>query len=101
MFIYNITSKVSWQIQDKWVKWMLAEHISAILETGLFQKYQLVRLQDVDDIDGPTFAVQYYLDSKKNYDHYIQQHAAFFRQQAAAKWGEEVISFQTLMEVIN
>jgi len=101
MFIYNITSKVSWEIHEDWIRWMLSEQILEVLETGLFLKYQLVRLQDVDDTDGPTFAVQYYLDNRLNYDQYIQQYAHLHREKAAAKWGGDVISFRTLMEVIN
>ena len=101
MFIYNVTSKVSWEVQEKWIKWMQSEHIAEILETGLFLKYQLVRLQDVDDIDGPTYAVQYYLDNKEDYDQYIRQYARILREKGNAKWGDQVISFRTLMEVIN
>jgi uncharacterized protein DUF4286 len=101
MLIYNITSKVSWEVQEKWLTWMLEEHIIEVLETGLFLKYQLVKLQDVEEVDGPTFAVQYYLASRDNYDRYIQHFAAAFRNKVIDKWGAHVISFRTLMEVIN
>jgi hypothetical protein len=101
MLIYNVTSKVSWQVQDAWIEWMVSEHIREILATGLFVRYQLVRLQDVDDIDGPTFAVQYYIDNRENYDLYIRQFAPALRDKAINRWGENVISFRTLMEVIN
>lgn len=101
MLIYNVTSKVSWQVKDAWLQWMQADHIPEIISTGLFLKFQLVRLQDVDDIDGPTFAVQYYLENRENYDLYIRQFAADFRYKTINRWGEEVISFRTLMEVIN
>ena len=80
---------------------MLTEHIREILETGLFLKYQLVRLQEVDDIDGPTFAVQYYLENRENYDQYIRQFAPLLRKKVTNKWGDHEISFSTLMEVIN
>ena len=101
MLIYNVTSKVSWQIQDKWIDWMLTEHIVEILETGLFLKYQLVLLKDVDDAEGPTFAVQYYLDNQENYDRYIQHFAPQLREKVRNRWGDHEISFGTLMEVIN
>ncbi|RYE40145.1 MAG: DUF4286 family protein [Sphingobacteriales bacterium] len=101
MFIYNVTSKVSWQIQEQWLNWMLTEHIVEILETGMFLKYQLVRLQDVEDLDGPTFAVQYYLDTRENYDRYVARFASGFSEKSIKLWGDQVISFRTLMEVIN
>jgi hypothetical protein len=101
MLIYNVTTKVSWQAHDKWITWMETEQIRDVMETGLFLKHQLVRLLDVDDIDGPTYAVQYYLDNKENYDLYIQQFATGIREKAINRWGDHVISFRTLMEVIN
>ncbi len=101
MYIYNVTTKVSWEMHESWVEWMIAEHIPEILQTGYFSRHQLVRLQDVDDIDGPTYAVQYYLESKASYNAYISGFAPGLRQKSISKWGDHVISFRTLMEVIN
>src|SRR4051812_17920532 len=100
MLIYNVTSKVSWQMNEAWLEWMKAEHIPDNLDTGLFVRHQFVRLQEVDDIDGLTFAVQYYLKDRESYDQYISQFAAHLRLKAIDRWGEHVISFRTLMEVI-
>src|SRR6478609_5403858 len=91
MLIYNVTSKVSWKIQDKWIDWMLSEHIVEILETGLFLKYQLVLLKEVDDAEGPTFAVQYYLDNQENYDLYIRHFAPHLREKVRKRWGDHEI----------
>lgn len=101
MLIYNVTSKVSWRVEDTWIEWMLTEHILDVMKTGLFLKFQMVRLRDIDDIDGPTFAVQYYLENRENYDMYIREFAADLRSESIHRWGEDVISFRTLMEVIN
>jgi uncharacterized protein DUF4286 len=101
MLIYNITSKVSWPVQELWVEWMLNEHKTEVLETGLVMNYQLVRIQEVEDIDGPTFAVQYYMEGRPQYELYIQNFAPGLRQKVIDRWGDQVISFRTLMEVIN
>jgi Domain of unknown function (DUF4286) len=101
MFIYNVTSKVSWQIHESWLEWLIGEHIPEVLLTGCFARYQLVRLQEVDDIDGPTYAVQYYLENRKMYDDYIRDFAAVLRDKSIRQWGDSVIAFRTLMEVIN
>jgi hypothetical protein len=101
MFIYNVTSKVSWEIHDEWVEWMLSVHIIEVLETGLFVKYQLVRLHDVDESEGPTYAVQYYLEDRSQYDRYISEFASTLSRKVSIRWGDHIISFRTLMEVIN
>ena len=101
MLIYNVTSKVSWEVLEDWVEWMLREHMAEVMETGLFSKHQLVRLQDVDDDDGATFAVQYYIDSRENYDAYKRVFAPVLAAKVIARWSDRVLSFSTLMEVIN
>ncbi len=101
MFIYNVTTKVSWQIHEEWLTWLVEEHIPEVLLTGCFLRYQLVRLQEVDDVEGPTYAVQYYLETREMYDNYIRDFAAVLRDRSIRQWGNRVIAFRTLMEVIN
>ena len=71
MVIYNVTIKVEWSIQEHWLRWMKDVHIPEVLGTEMFYKYQLVRLLEVDDTDGPTFAVQYYAKNLADYNFYI------------------------------
>jgi hypothetical protein len=71
------------------------------METGLFVKYQLVKLLDTDEIEGPTYAVQYYIDNRDLYDEFVQVFADGLKDNGIALWGDQVIAFRTLMEVIN
>jgi hypothetical protein len=100
MFIYNVTTKVDWSISDEWVEWMRTEHIPVLLTTMCFEKVNLARLLDVDDVEGPTYAAQYYVSTKNMYDDYIENHAPRFREHAIKKWGNKFISFRTLMQII-
>ena len=101
MIIYNITTKVEKQIADDWLQWMLNEHINDILETKCFVDFKLVRLLDVDDSEGPTFAVQYFAESKADYNRYIQLHSSEMRKRSFEKWGDQFISFRSVMEVVK
>ena len=100
MFIYNVTTKMDWSIEDEWVKWMQQVHMPAVTASGYLEKPQLVRLLEVDDVEGPTYAAQYYVVSKASYDEYILNHAPQLRAEAMEKWGNKFISFRSLMEVI-
>jgi hypothetical protein len=100
MLIYNVTTKVDHSIADEWVEWMQQVHVPAVMSSGCFEKYQLVRLLEVDEDEGPTFAAQYYAASKAFYDEYNSTHAPQFRGDAMSKWGNKFISFRSLMEVI-
>lgn len=101
MFIYNVTTKVDWSISKEWQTWMATVHIPEVMDSGLFVEYRLVKLLEIDEKEGPTFAIQYYLRNKADYDQYIAEFAPGLRQKTIEKWGEKFISFRTLMEVIN
>jgi hypothetical protein len=101
MFIYNVTIKVDQSIHESWVKWMNEAHIPDVMKTGCFEKFQFVRLLDIDESEGPTYAVQYYAVSRAQYNRYIDLYAAGLRKASMEQWGERFIAFRTLMEVVN
>ncbi len=101
MFIYNVTLKIDHSIHEEWVKWMKEEHLPDVMKTGCFEKYQFVKLLDVDESEGPTYAAQYFAISKAQYNRYIDMYAAKLRQDGMNKWGNKFIAFRTLMEVIE
>src|SRR6476620_1798849 len=101
MIIYNLTIKVDESIADEWLKWALDVHIPDVMKTGCFSSHKLVRLLEVDESEGPTYAIQYYADSKANYNRYIQLHAADLRDKSFAKWGNGFIAFGSVMQVIQ
>ena len=101
MIIYNITIKIDWSIAEDWEKWMKETHIPGVLKTGCFDKHQLVRLLQVDEADGPTYAAQYYAPSLTRYDYYLQHHAPDFRKKVTEKWGQKYVDFITLMQIVE
>lgn len=101
MFIYNVTIKPDWAIHDGWVQWMLQEHMPEVLATGCFTRFQLLRVLETDEKEGPTYAAQYFAESKPDYNRYIEIHSARLRQKLFDKWGDRFIAFRSLMQVIN
>ena len=101
MIIYNVTIKVDPSIHKEWLTWLKEEHIPDMLNTGCFNNAKILRLLETDDTDGPTYAIQYYAESKAMYNLYIEKYAAFQRQQSFDKWGDQFIAFRTVMQVVN
>ncbi len=101
MFIYNVTTKVDPSIQQAWLQWIKEEHIPEIINTGCFIKGTVLHLLDIDDNEGPTYAVQYTAESKALYNRYIDKFAPLMRQKAIDKWGNKFIAFRSLMQVIH
>jgi len=101
MIIYNVTVKVEAGIADAWLEWLLNEHIPEIMATECFSDYKVVRLLEVDDTEGPTYAIQYHADSKALYNHYIIKYGEAMRQKSYDKWGESFIAFRSVMQIVK
>ena len=101
MYIYNVTTQLAWAIHNDWLTWMREEHIPGVVATGCFTHHRMVRLLDVDETEGPTYAVQYFTETLQAYQHYITHYATALRLDGQKKWGEACISFRSLMEVVH
>ena len=101
MLIYNVTIKVDKSINDAWLLWMKEIHIPEVLATGCFTHHQFVKLLEVDEADGITYAVQYFAESKANYNRYIELYASNLRETGIKAWGNKFIAFRSLMQVVH
>ncbi|HJV20436.1 MAG TPA: DUF4286 family protein [Sediminibacterium sp.] len=101
MYIYNVTTKVSHGIHAAWINWMKEEHIPAVMQSGCFTNFTFVRLLDIDEEEGPTFAVQFFAATKADYDRYVSEFAPELRQDTFNRWGNQLIAFRSLMQVVN
>ena len=86
---------------NHWLSWLKEEHIPGILETGCFTGARILRLLETDDEDGPTYAIQYDAESKALYNQFIEKFSGIMLQKSFNKWGNQFISFSSVMEVVN
>ncbi len=101
MLLYNVTTHIPHSIHAAWVQWMKEKHLPGIMNTGCFTEHRFVRLLDIDETEGPTYAAQFHADSREQYDRYIELYAPALRKDAFENWGDQFISFRSLMEVVN
>ena len=101
MLIYNVTVQVERSIAVEWLNWLQLEHVPEVLQTGCFVRHQVVQLVDAEETESVTYAVQYYVESEKQLNTYLDEHAAALRQKGFDKWGNRFIAFRTIMQVIN
>lgn len=101
MIIYNVTTKVTQSIAQEWLQWIGQEHIPAMIATGCFTSATVMELLEIDDMEGPTYAIQYLAESKAQYNRYIELYAPELRQQSFDKWGDQFIAFRTLMRIVQ
>lgn len=101
MIIYNVTIKLTWAIHKEWLQWMKERHLPDMLQTGCFTKYQFAQLLEIEDDEGPTYAVQYYCATKEDYQRYINEFSAKLRNDGLQKFGNQFIGFRSLMQIVH
>tara|TARA_B100001564_G_C20562810_1_gene634555 strand:+ start:743 stop:1051 length:309 start_codon:yes stop_codon:yes gene_type:complete len=100
MIIYNVTIGIDESIIQDWLNWMRNDHIPEILSTKIFTKAQINRVITNND-SGYTFAVSYSCNSMKDLHNYQVNYAPLLQQKHSKKFGDKVVSFRTIMEVID
>jgi hypothetical protein len=101
MLIYNVTYLVPEEISEKWLMWMKVDHIPKIMETNLFEKNTLLQLINVDEQDGITFAFQLFILSELEFNEYEKIFAPDLHLNSKKAWGEQILSFSTLMRIVQ
>ena len=101
MIVYNITTKIHYPVAASWLQWQQQEHIPEIMQLGLFTEYRLFQLLEQEDAEGKTYVVQFAAINIENYHRYLNEFSASLRQKAFNKWGNQFISFRSLLEVIH
>ncbi len=101
MIIYNVTIKLEEAIHQQWLQWLQQTHIPEVIDTGCFTKAKVLRLLEVDDSEGPTYAIQYFAESKALYNLYIEKFAGEMRQRSFDKWGNSFIAFRSVMQAVG
>jgi len=100
MIIYNVSIKTDPEITNDWVNWMKEEHLSEMMQTGLFLDYKMHKLLEQDESEGVTFVVQYHCENIEKYKEYIDHHANRMREKGFQKFGSKFAGFRTVMELL-
>jgi Domain of unknown function (DUF4286) len=101
--IYNVTINVDDDIHQDWLEWMKKIHIPEVMQTGLFEGFRVLRVITPlgEEDPGTTYAIQYTLSDIKHFLAYTEQYAKELREKAHKRYGEKVVAFRTLLEVVD
>lgn len=99
MILYNVTVQVDPVIADEWKKWMMMEHIPAVMATGCFDSFEIFRIQQ-NDPTGVTFSIQYRCENEDILDRYQREHAPALQKDHAVRYEGQFVAFRTLLEKI-
>lgn len=101
MIIYNVTINIDETIHEKWLAWMMEEHIPQMMETGKFIKAKLVKVLVVEEMGGVTYSIQYFTESKEKLEEYYKEYAPGMREEGVKRFGDKMLAFRTELELLK
>ena len=57
--IYNVTVVVDTSIEEKWKQWIVKEHITEVMDTGMFRSYLFTQVFPEQEQENPRYSLQY------------------------------------------
>ena len=101
MLLYNITNKIEHGIHDEWVSWMQSAYIPYVMECGVFEEYKFSRMLGVDEVDGPTYALQFTVSSRPAFDIYQEKFAYDHQQMHDLRYKGNFVTFRSVLQVVG
>lgn len=99
--VYNITTKIEDEVARKWYRWMMDEHIPAMMETGCFESYRFFQLTSLPEEEGHTFTTQFVAVQRKNLQNYLDNHLYALQAKMDTEFKNQYVSFQTVMNLLD
>ena len=100
MILYNTTYSITQEIGTDWLRWVKKFYVPAVLETGLPVGFRILRLLTELDNGGITYSVQLDFTAMEDYFTYQNRHAEALQQRLTHRFGNQFVSFDTLLEEV-
>jgi hypothetical protein len=101
MISYNVTVKIDHSAHEDWYSWMTEHHIPDVMATGLFLEYRMSRMLGLEDDDGYTYSIQYYLENMDFLQRYQNEFAEKLQAEHSERYANKFVAFRTLMVVVD
>lgn len=86
---------------EEWLMWMQREHIPEVMQTGCFTECKILKLlTEAGENEGINYAIQYTANSIENYNQYKDQFGPILQAKTKEKYGDTVLAYRSLLEVI-
>ena len=102
MVILNTTYWVSDSRREEWLRWIREECIPAMLATGYFVEPQVAKVHAPDDGQGgSSYSVQFRAPDMTVVEAWMSKAGVETASRLAALFGEEVMGFSTVLELVE
>jgi hypothetical protein len=101
MILYNVTCHLEKELLPEWLQWMREVHIPEVMATGCFTDYRMLKvLTNATDDEGVNIAIQYTASNMADYERYRDTFAPALQLKTREKYGEQILAFRSLLEVM-
>jgi hypothetical protein len=101
MLIFNTTLHLDDSVHEECLLYLKESYIPRSLSNGLLQEPSLMRIQSLHSDSGISYALQFKVKDKGALNKWIEEAGGKLQQELAAKFGNKVAGFVTLMEEIS
>src|ERR1035437_6960506 len=101
MYIFNITYLVTDKVHDEWLEWIREENIPFMLGSEYFTQPQVARVITSAKEEGTSFSVQFHVQDMHTLKLWNKEYSLLFKENCSRKFGDEVLFFTTVLELVN
>ena len=101
MIILNTTFVIHAPLETEFIKWVDEVYLPSAHAAGVFGKPTVARVLTRIEPETESIAVQLPADDQKRAEHWHDETASLLRDDLHARWGDRMMFFTTLMEVIR
>lgn len=102
MIIYNVTCNVEKPMAEEWLHWMKTVHIPEVIETGCFLEYKILKLHNAEsDDEGINYAIQYTCNNIETLEQYRREFGPGLQAKTLEKYGDKVLAYRSVLEIIE
>lgn len=99
MILYNVTAAVDDTIHDEWLNWMKNTHIPEVMATNRFISNKLYKVL-LNQEEATSYSIQYFAESMAELQLYEALDAESLREKHSSRYGEQVLTFRTILEEV-
>lgn len=101
MILYSVTLNLNSEIEIEWLEYMQQTHIPAVMATGFFESFTLLRLINPSSEEGTrTYNVQYTCESLGRLAVYQRDHAPALQAEHTEKFQNQFVAFRSVLQKV-
>ena len=96
MIVYNVSIQIDKEVKEDWLKWMKEKHIPDVMNTGLFIRFNFLKI--INEESEHTYAIQYFCEDMSMLNRYFDEFASCLQEEHSSKYNNKFVAFRTIME---